>query len=453
MKQLLQYAPHWLRKIFKEEYASFCLNEYLKFKKPKTLNLKNDKLRNILYVNTLLGKGGAAKITYDMAAKNIKKRGLNTKVLADEVFGEIPEADYEILQRSTKKEQKILNQVQDKYAWLDFFHLSSFEIKNLEVFKKCDILHLNNLHGNYFSLFALPELTALKPTIWTLHDEFAFTGHCAFTYECNNWLNGCYSCPNLEEYPGIIKDTSNFLYEKKKKIYENSDFTVLCYSKWMKNRLEKSILKNKDIRFIYNGIDETVFKPYAKSLARNELGLPADKKILLFSSNGSLNNKQKGGKYLLEAYEYFKNRDDLFFVTLGNEKRELVSNNFLNMEYICNENTMAKYYSAADLFIFPTLAETFGLVIAESLACELPVIAFDTGPIPELIEHMENGYIAKYRNTNDLIYGIKSFIDNSELLEKASKKARNKILEKFTLDKMLNSYSDLYQEVFDNRKF
>lgn len=448
MKSFFKYAPYSIRKLFKRSYADFCLEEYLKFKKTEILSTKNDKLQNILYINTLLGKGGAAKITYDMVAKNIKERGFNTKVLVNEVFGDIPTEDYQILPRSNKKEQKILCQVQDERSWLDFFHLSSFEIKNLEIFRQCDVLHLNNLHGNYFSLFALPELTSLKPTIWTLHDEFAVTGHCAFTYDCNNWLNGCNSCSNLDEYPGITKDTSSFLYETKKKIYESSKFTVLCYSKWMKDRLEKNILKDKDIRFIYNGIDENIFKPYDKIESRRELGLPLDKKIMMFCSNGASADKQKGGKYLTEAYELLKDREDLFFIALGNEKRELKTDNFLNIEYIYDENTMAKYYSASDLFIFPTLAETFGLVVAEALSCGLPVITFNTGPMPELVEHMENGYVASYKDTEDFVKGIETFINNPELLNAASKKARNTVLEKFTLNKMINSYSDLYQEVF-----
>ena len=453
MKRLLKYAPYSIRKFFKHQYADLCLNEYLKFKKTEISLAKSDKLQNILYLNTLLGKGGAAKITYDMLAKNFQNKGFITKVLVNEVFGNIPGEDYELLPRSSQKEQKILNQVQDERTWLDFFHLSSFDIKNLEVFKKCDIFHLNNLHGNYFSLFALPELTALKPVIWTLHDEFAFTGHCAFTYDCNNWTNGCYSCPNLDEYPAITKDTCNLLYETKKKIYEASDFTVLCYSKWMKDRLEKSILKNKDIRFIYNGINEKIFKPYDKKQAREELGLPVNKTILMFCSNGaSDNNKQKGGKYLSEVYETLKSREDLFFVTLGNAKRNYSSENYLNVEYIHDENLMAKYYSAADLFIFPTMAETFGLVVAEALACGLPVITFNTGPMQELVEHMKNGYVATSQNTSDFVTGIELFINNVELKNRASKNARDTVLEKFTIDKMTNAYLALYEEIYNSSK-
>ena len=452
MNLFFKYAPYKIRKIFKEQYAKYCLDEYLQFKKPLKLSIIKEKPENILYINTLLGRGGAAGVTYNMVAKNIQKRNFRTKVLINEVYGDIDLNDYEFLQRSQKKEQKILNQVQEKHSWLDFFHLSSFDIKDLECFKNADILHLNNLHGNYFSLFSLPELTSLKPTVWTLHDEFALTGHCAFTYECDKWYSGCGNCQDLEEYPGITKDTSFYLLETKKKIYKNSDFTLLCHSSWMKNRIEKSILKDKEVKFIYNGINEDVFKPSDKTKARQDLGLSIDKKILLFISNGNFESKQKGGKYLLEAYDHFKDRDDLLFIVLGCEKREYVHKNFLNAEYVYNETDLVKYYNASDLFLFPTLAETFGLVATEALACEVPVITFNTGPVPEIVNHLENGYVADYKNTNDFIKGIELYLNDENLYKQSCKVARETILKKFTLTGMINQYEKMYQEIYSKRK-
>ena len=445
--------PYFLKKIFKNPYAKWYFEQNILPKNKtfiKNQEFKSD-LKNILFINTLVGMGGACKIAYNMLCQNLQKRGYNARILVNKVYGIKQTADISILSRIHTKDQKILWKAQNSLGWLDFFQMESFNIKNMDIFKNADIVHLNNLHGNYFSLFALPELTALKPTIWTLHDQFAITGHCAFTYECDGWLNGCKQCPNLLSTPEISKDTANFLFKTKKKIYDNSDFTVVCYSEWMKSCLEKSILKDKDIKLIYNGIDTGVFKPYDKLEARKELNLPLDKKILLFSSNLGINNPQKGIKYLNETYNYFKNNENIMFIALGGDKKEYISERFLNLPYVHNETELAKYYSAADLFIFPTLAETFGLVIAESLACQTPVISFKTGPVPEIISHMETGYIANYKDINDFIKGIKLFLEDDLLRENASSSGRRVIEDKFSLNLMIDNYSRLYQEVFEAR--
>ena len=209
--------PYCLKKIFKNHYAKLFFEQNI-LPKNKTF-IKNRKfkteLNNILFINTLVGMGGACKIAYNMLCQNLQKRGYNSQILVDKVYGIEKSNDIHTLNKINSKDQKILWKAQNSLGWLDFFQLASFDIKNLDVFKNTDIVHINNLHGNYFSLFALPELTALKPTIWTLHDQFAMTGHCAFSYECDGWLYGCIKCPNLSSTPEILKDTANFLYKTK----------------------------------------------------------------------------------------------------------------------------------------------------------------------------------------------------------------------------------------------
>ena len=263
MKKIINQLPYSLKKLFPNAYPeSYYEYELLpKIKNHPLIKPQKDTPQNILYLNTLVGRGGAAKITYDMVAKNIINRGYDAKLLVDEVFKNINDERVSKIEKKYSKESKLLSRYQYNNGWLDFFHDSNFEIKNNKWFQNSDILHLNNLHGNYFSLFALPELTALKPTVWTLHDEFAYTGRCAFTYGCNKWEAQCRDCPTFEEYPGTIVDTSEFLFNTKEKIYEASDFTVLCYSEWMKKRLEKKIL-NLFITALMKIFISLMTKPY-----------------------------------------------------------------------------------------------------------------------------------------------------------------------------------------------
>lgn len=451
MENFADYTPSFFERIFcSAKIAKKIFDEYIKpklRKYPKT-EAKSQNLINILHINTAAGKGGAAKIAHELLNKSLIQKGYNSKILVNESC--LYDDSIEILEHKNPALHKLMHKYQRKNGLIDFYNLDSFNIKNMDSYNQADIVHLNNLHGNYFSLFNLPEITALKPTIWTLHDEYAITGHCAFTLNCNKWQTGCGNCPNLSAYPKLKKDTTKYLFDTKQKIYENSNFTVVCYSYWLKNKLSQSMLKNKDIRLIYNGINEKIFVNTDKIQARKQLNLPIDKKILLFSANGGIRNPQKGGKYVLEAYNKLKNNTDILFICIGGKNKEINASNWIEIPYINDENTMALYYSAADLFIYPSLAETFGLVIAESMSCGTPVIAFNNSAIPELITHNQTGYLAENENINDFMNGINSFLADEKLRISASGQARNTVLEKFTLDKMIDNYISLYNEVFDN---
>jgi len=431
------------RKVAQKIYENFVLLHLRKY--PENLNI-NKELNNILHINTAVGTGGAAKVAYNYLNKNFNKMGYNSKLLAGMIYCK-PESDIAIIERKNLNLHKLLHKYQRNSGLLDFYNLASFDIPEFEVFKNADIIHLHNLHGAYFSPFMLPQLTSLKSTVWTLHDEQAYTGHCAYSFDCERWLTGCGNCPDLNFYPKIKKDTTEFLIKIKKKIYDMSDFTVVCPSNWLADRAKQSILKNKDIRVIYNGINEKVFVNTDKIEARKTLNLPLDKKILMFSASGSIKNPQKGGKYLFEVYNAFKNNDEILFLNIGGGNFSKLRKNWIDIPYINDEKTMALYYSASDLFIYPSMAETFGLVVAESMACGTPVIAFNNTAIPEIVDHIQNGYLSENKNVQAFINGINLFLNNDEIRNLAIANSRPKIEKYFTLDKMLQNYLGLYKEV------
>ncbi|MCK5177516.1 MAG: glycosyltransferase [Candidatus Aenigmarchaeota archaeon] len=434
------------RKIAQKIYEGFVLLHLKKYPKTRT---KKQNLENILHINTAVGKGGAAKVAYDFLCQNLNLKGFHSEIIAGTNYGDSADNINELKTRNLKV-HKLLHKYQKTAGIIDFYNLESFNIPEFEVFKNTDLVHLHNLHGAYFSPFVLPYLTSLKPTIWTLHDEQSFTGHCAYSFDCKKWLTGCGNCPDLNFYPKIKKDTTDFLLQTKKKIYNFSDFTVVCPSHWLASRAKQSILSNKDIRVIYNGIDKNIFTPTAKPYARKKLGLPLNKKILLFNASGSIKNPQKGGKYVIEAYKRLQNNNDYLFINLGADKPKN-KGNWIDVPYIQQEDKLALYYSAADLFIYPSQAEVFGLVIAEAMACETPVVAFRNSAIPELVNHMQTGYFAENKNIDDFINGIKTFLENDNLRKNAGLKSRQVVLEKFTLDRMINEYIKVYEEIF--RKF
>jgi len=448
---ILKQFPYQVKKLFSKYYSDL----FFKFE-VDVLNKKYNpetpaktKPNNILFINSLVGRGGAAKIAYDSLCVPLKSISYNTNILTSK--NHYPEnANIIEFIEHCSKERKFLSKVEKKNNLLDFYQHESLKIKELKVFKDCDVIHLNNLHGNFFNPYILPQLTALKPTIWTLHDYHAFTGYCTVKYKCEKWQSGCLQCPHLLELG--LKDTANYIWKIKKQIYQNSEITIVCPSTWLKEKAEKSILNHFEIKLINHGIDTDKFKNYGKEKSRKELNLPVNKQILLFSSDFGKENPNKGGVYLKKVYEYFKDREDILFLIIGGDENSQLDNNIINISYIFDETEMAKYYSAADLFIYPSLADSFGLVVAEAMACKLPIITFATGGIPEIMQHVEHGYIAEQKNSEDFIKGIELFIENIDLKIKAGSMARENIEKNFTIDKMINDYTRLYDEVFEKRK-
>jgi glycosyltransferase involved in cell wall biosynthesis len=194
-------------------------------------------------------------------------------------------------------------------------------------------------------------------------------------------------------------------------------------------------------------VDETVFINHPKHLSRKKLNLPIDKNILLYISHGGLKQYLKGG-HLIEEISGKLNIHDTLVISIGNPISD--SQNTRTLPYIKDEKVLSLYYSAADLMIYPTLADNFPLVVLESLSCGTPVISFDTGGIPEIITHQKTGYIGKYNKISDLVQGITFFLRNPGLLQSASIEARESIMKKFTQEKMISEYLKIYHHVWDN---
>jgi glycosyltransferase involved in cell wall biosynthesis/peptidoglycan/xylan/chitin deacetylase (PgdA/CDA1 family) len=418
------------------------LNNIKQYEKNNFKRAGRKKVKNILLINYLDKMGGAAKVGYRIF-KNLKNKRYHTEFLVGQKYS-LHENINTITNKKTL-EQNLLKAFQKQEGLSDVFLLSSFNIKHMPQFKNADVVHLHNLQREYFSILALPEITCLKPVVWTLHDMNAFTGHCNQSFGCTKWERGCGDCPGLNRQPMIQKDNTYLLWELKKIVYEHSNIGVVCPSYWLKSKLKNSIIKEKDVTLIYNGVDEKIFRNHDKKIARKRLNLPVDKPVLLFVA--SLGVKHKLAKNLIDKVRCNISNKDVLFLCIGKPFND--SDHLINLPYIEDEKKLALYYSAADLFIYPSLADNCPLVVLESLSCGTPVVTFNTGGIPELVQHNVTGYLAEYKNITDLAFGVDCYLKNPYLLKKTSRNARQSVLEKFTLKRMINQYLDLYQYQFN----
>ena len=434
------------RKFFFEfRSLNWARNEYFfeinrKWKKKVTTKKE---VSSILHINTTDSTGGAAKIANDLFLKQ-RKLGIDSKMLValkktknEEIF-EIP--------LNTSKKQHFLKFAQDKLQWQDFFHLSSKDILECEIFKTSDIIHLHNLHGGYFSPFAVYLFGQEKPVVWSLHDMQSFTGHCAHAFDCEKWKTGCGECPQLSAYPSISIDTSDFIWKTRQKIYSKSNLHIVVLSNWLREKVEKSILSNQHIYTIHNGIDTSIYTKVDKVKAREKLNIPLESKVVLFSADMGTQNPYKGGAFVTEIIEKC-NEIDVLFINIGGKKDIIKTSTNWEIPYVLDPHEMAQYYSAADLYLYPTLADNCPLVVLEAMSCGLPVLTFETGGVPELVSHMNTGYIADYKSFEDLNKGFKLLLENEKLRVEMGQNGIKRVNENFTIEIMNEKYMKIYSQI------
>jgi glycosyltransferase involved in cell wall biosynthesis len=411
---------------------------------------------NILEINTLDTKGGAAKVAYSLKTE-MNKLGHKVSMYVKIKTSSDPEVyvigKSNILSRWLKKitgkdiggyfDRKI-----HEILATDIDLYNSDSILESKEFKEADIIHCHNLHGDYFKLSTLQKIAKIKPLVWTFHDMWPITPHCAHAYSCPI-KDGFFECPSLNEYKGISWHNESYLRNKKRRIYENSNFSVVVPCLWLKDKVKQTVLRNKELSVIYNGIDTSVFIRSDKILSRQELDLPVDKKIVLFLSIGK-NTSFKGWKYVLDIASHYKDDPNTIFLCIGGAKNYESSTALANIKYVDfvnSEEILAKYYSASDVFLSASLAETFPLTILEAMSCGLPVVSFDVGGVKEAIEHRKNGYLAKYSDGEDLLQGVKYILSMNEKQSiKMSSDSKNKILDNFSKEKMIREYISLFDK-------
>jgi glycosyltransferase involved in cell wall biosynthesis len=425
---------------------------------------------NILEVNTTDFRGGAAQVAFNLMGE-MNRKGHHVKMLVSrkttEEAGIIPiNSSYQPGTFSEISKRIIGKDIPSfvRFRSLDFFRamiandykfFRCSQILRLSEFKNADILHFHNLHGNYFNLELLCTISKLKPVIWTLHDMWGITGHCAYSYGCERWREGCGKCPNLKSYPPVAWDNTRSILAEKNKIYDRSDFTVVVPSVWLEKKAQSGALKNKKIALIHNGIDISDMHPIEKHIARKKLNIPEKDKVVLFLASGGSSDPRKGWGIVEKIiFELSKNKN-ICFLSVGNKKKPEINKNgkIRHIKYIDNRNELAQYYSAADVFLFTSLAENFPLVILEAMACGVPIVSFDVGGVGEAMEHKKNGYLAKYGDSEDLIRGIEYIFNLSENKRKTmSENSVRKARERYTIGKMSDEYMKAYIEAINDFK-
>lgn len=357
------------------------------------------------------------------------------------------------ISRSSKLEFR-LAQILSKLGLNDIHCVSSFKVIKDEFYLDADLINFHVLHSGFFSYLAIPSLTESKPAVFTLHDMWSFTGHCAYSYDCDRWKTGCGKCPYLDIYPPVRRDNTRLEWKLKNWVYSRSNLTIVTPSTWLTEQAKQSMLSCLPIHHIPNGIDTEVYQPFDPEQSRSRLGIPIHKKVLM-SGAASLTDPRKGGDLLLKALSSLpaslKAETVLLILGSGGEAiAEAAGIASLNLGYVSSDRLKSIAYSAADLFIFPTRADNLPLVLQESMACGTPMVSFKVGGVPDLVRPGITGYLATPEDVKDFCNGIVQLLEDQSLRSRMGQQCRAITLDEYPLQLQAKRYVKLYRQILQN---
>ena len=356
-----------------------------------------------------------------------------------------------IVARMDRSIQAYLNKNNIKELGTFTYPVLGSDVSQLGEVKKADIIYIHWALGGFLNLTSFEKLAKLgKPVIFFMHDMWNITGGCHHSFTCEKYKSHCFNCPIL---PGQkTKDLSFKGFEKKLNLYSKyNNFYFISPSKWLYECAKQSALtKNKPLFHIPNILEKNFFKPFDKAIAKNLLNLNPNEPVIAFGAT-SIDSPYKGWNYLLKALKIlasetkFKNMSVIVFG--GGYKKEIADEIPFQTTftgYLRDEYSPVMIYNAADVFIAQSLADNLPTTVLESLNCGTSVVGFEVGGIPDMISHKGNGYLAKYKDANDIVEGIKFCINN---------KVKGYSLPEFETHRILEKHKSLFNHVLSLEKF
>ncbi|MCR5455235.1 MAG: glycosyltransferase [Bacteroidales bacterium] len=351
---------------------------------------------------------------------------------------------------------QILFMLRFRKKYLYQVSLDNFGAYNLvdhPLVKEADVI---NFHWTSQAMLSLKQLQTLldmgKHVVFTMHDMHYFTGICHYASSCTRYLTGCGNCYFLGKGKGE-NDISRRLVDSKLAIFKRQPLTFVGCSRWLTELAKQSkVFKGMHVLNIPNPIDTSVYRAIDKDEAREQFGVTG-KSVVLFGAY-SVKDRRKGFHYLAKALAYihekFPGYDDVIeLLTFG--KGDPLSLQQLpyrckSVGYVGDEKTLVALYSAADVFVTPTLEDNLPNTVMEALSCSVPCVSFDVGGLSQLIDHKRNGYLAKYRDHADLAKGIMEILQTIDrnVLRHA---ARKKVEENFSETVIAMQYSEIFRAV------
>jgi glycosyltransferase involved in cell wall biosynthesis len=309
-----------------------------------------------------------------------------------------------------------------------------------------DVIHLHNLHGYYIHISLLFEYLKKfgKPVIWTLHDCWSFTGHCAYyDYKgCDKWKNRCYQCALKGEYPrSMFIDRSTKNFQEKKILFKDSyNLTLVTPSKWLKSQIKESYLAGYPVKVINNGIDLDVFNPVSGDFRRR---YNLENKFLILGV-ASIWGERKGFQYFMKLAMRLNPDEKIILVGLNKRQIKQLPSGIIGIQRTNSTTELAAIYSAVDVFVNPTLEDNYPTTNLEAIACGTPVITFNSGGSAESVKD-GCGFVVERGDLKELFQAISAIKKNGK--NNYAESCRQHALSSFNKNERFEEYIELYRDV------
>jgi glycosyltransferase involved in cell wall biosynthesis len=405
----------------------------------------------LVQISDHLSGGGGAIAAYRLH-QGLRQAGVDSKILCAR---KTLSSDDSVALPPMSRLEGHLRAITRRLGLNDIHSVRSFHIPAMNAYKEADILHYHGFRSR-FSYLALPRLTRDKPSIYTLHDMWPFTGHCAFAYDCERWKAGCGKCPYLDGMPAVRRDATHIEWKLKEWVYSRSNLTIVSLCTQATRQARQSMLSRFPIHQIPNGIDTKVYQPLDPERCRYVLGIPQGKKVIMFAAL-DLTSRQKGADFMLEAVrglpETLKAETTLLLMgTKGESLARSAHMQTISVGYVSGGRLGAAAYSAADIVVSPSRAEAFGLVSLESMACGTPAVAFGVGGAPDYIRPGVTGYLAEPEESGDLRKGIVQLLEDDTLRHAMGRRAREVVEKEYSIELIVERHLGLYQQMLQKEQ-
>ena len=319
---------------------------------------------------------------------------------------------------------------------------------------KPDIVHMHWIGQGFLPIRAFPQWKC--PLVWTMHDMWGMTGGCHYDMECSRWRQGCGCCPQLGSE--IEDDWSRRAWRAKEQAWKNVPMTVICPSRWLADTVRSSpLFRDKPVHVIPNGLDISVFRPIPKEEARLAFNFSIERMLIVFGAVKSTTDSRKGFRYLESTLRILSERGwhNKAIVGIFGADKSVATKDFGFPTYylgnISDERRIALLYSAADIFLAPSLQDNLPNTVMEALACGTPCAAFHVGGMPDMIDHKINGYLARPFDVEDLALGIEWVLADRKRHQLLCQSAREKVVRNFSLEASVTQYIRMYEQISEGR--
>ena len=325
--------------------------------------------------------------------------------------------------------------LEERWSLKSMLQVQSFALAAQAEFRRADVAHHHIIQDGFFSLQALPMLSALKPSVWTWHDPWPMTGHCLHPKDCPGWRTGCGGCPDLERIFPMREDKTALNFSLKKSVLARAKIDIVVASQWMLDMTRLSpIARDLRVHLVPFGIDTDLYRPRDKAAARDRLGIEPGRVVIVLRAQTSPFKGLEDFKSALAGLETETPLCILSVQETGHFDEYIGGRHqILDMGYVADQAEMAELLAAADLCVMPSSADSFGLFSVEAMACAVPVLVYEGTALPGVVDAPTVGVATPAHDVPALRAAIKRLVEAPDELTARGRLSRELVLREYTV--------------------